>query len=44
VFATLSRPEMVGGFDQAMAAIPQVIGTILMQQVVRRRPLPTRAR
>jgi DNA-binding Lrp family transcriptional regulator len=25
VFATLSRPEMVGDFDQAIAAIPQVI-------------------
>jgi DNA-binding Lrp family transcriptional regulator len=25
VFATLCRPEMVGGFDQAITAIPQVI-------------------
>jgi len=25
VFATLSQPEMVGDFDQAVAAIPQVI-------------------
>jgi DNA-binding Lrp family transcriptional regulator len=25
VFATLSQPEMVGEFDQAIAAIPQVI-------------------
>lgn len=25
VFATLSRPEVVGDFDQAIAAIPQVI-------------------
>jgi hypothetical protein len=25
VFATLSRPEMVDDFDQAIAAIPQVI-------------------
>jgi DNA-binding Lrp family transcriptional regulator len=25
VFATLSRPEMVGDFDQAVAVIPQVI-------------------
>jgi DNA-binding Lrp family transcriptional regulator len=25
VFATLTRPEMVGDFDQAIAAIPQII-------------------
>jgi Lrp/AsnC ligand binding domain len=25
-FVTLSRPEVVGDFDEAIAAIPQVIG------------------
>ena len=41
-FATLSRPDMVGDFDQAIAATPQVISTILMKQVVPIRRLPTR--
>jgi len=85
VFATLSRPEMLSEFDQAVAAIPEVIeaqrlfgepdyvlrvvtashtayqqlydeslahlpglrglrSTILMKQVVPRRPLPTQVR
>src|SRR6516164_9575704 len=53
VFATLSRPEMVGDFDQAIAAIPQVIEAqrlfsepdyILRVVTARLRPLPTRAR
>ena len=43
-FATLSRPDMVGDFDQAIAATPQVISTILMKQVVPIRPFAHPAR
>ena len=43
-FATMSGRDKVGDFDQAIAATPQVISTILMKQVVPIRPFAHPAR